>query len=66
MKLLKKEFALCMHPTGYIMLAAPLLVLVPGYPYAVSCFYMGLAIYFICLTAAGTFSAISHKSKKLI
>ena len=51
MELLKKEFALCMHPTGYIMLAAPLLVLVPGYPYAVTCFYMGLAIYFICLAA---------------
>lgn len=51
MKLLKKEFSLCMHPTGYIMLATTLLVLVPGYPYAVSCFYMGLAIFFICLTA---------------
>ena len=51
MKLLKKEFTLCMHPTGYIMLLAPLLVLVPGYPYTVSCFYMCLAIYFICLTA---------------
>ena len=51
MKLLKKEFALCMHPTGYIMLAAALLVMIPGYPYSVSCFYMGLAIYFICLTA---------------
>ena len=24
---------------------------VPGYPYGVSCFYMGLAIFFICLTA---------------
>jgi hypothetical protein len=26
-------------------------VLIPGYPYTVSCFYIGLAIYFICLTA---------------
>ena len=51
MKLLKKEFTLCMHPTGYIMLLGALLVLIPGYPYTVSCFYMGLAIYFICLTA---------------
>ena len=51
MKLLKKEFTLCMHPTGYIMLLAPLLVLVPGYPYTVSCCYMCLAVYFICLTA---------------
>ena len=51
LKLLKKEFTLCMHPTGYIMLLGALLVLIPGYPYPVSCFYMGLAIYFICLTA---------------
>ena len=40
-----------MHPTGYIMLLCTALILVPGYPYGVSCFYMGLAIYFICLTA---------------
>ena len=51
MKMLMKEWKLCMHPTGYIMLLCTALVLVPGYPYAVSCFYMGLAIYFICLTA---------------
>ena len=51
MKLLKKEFALCMHPTGFIMPLLSILVLVPGYPYGVSCFYTGLAIYFICLTA---------------
>ena len=51
MKLLKKEFTLCMHPTGYIMLLMSAFVLIPGYPYTVSCFYMGLAIYFICLTA---------------
>lgn len=51
MKLLIKEWKLCMHPTGYIMLLCTALILVPGYPYGVSCFYMGLAIYFICLTA---------------
>ena len=51
MKMLKKEWKLCMHPTGYIMLLCSALILVPGYPYGVSCFYMGLAIYFICLTA---------------
>ena len=51
MKLLMKEWKLCMHPTGYIMLLCTALILVPGYPYGVSCFYMGLAIYFICLTA---------------
>ena len=51
MKLLMKEWKLCMHPTGYLMPLMAGLVLVPGYPYGVSCFYMGLAIYFICLTA---------------
>ena len=51
MKLLKKEFILCMHPMGYIMLLMSAFVLIPGYPYTVSCFYMGLAVYFICLTA---------------
>ena len=51
MKLLMKEWKLCMHPTAYIMLLMTALVLVPGYPYGVTCFYMGLAIFFICLTA---------------
>jgi len=51
MKLLMKEWKLCIHPTAYIMLLCAALILVPGYPYGVSCFYMALAIYFICLTA---------------
>ncbi len=51
MKMLMKEWKLCMHPTGYIMLLCSALILVPGYPYGVTCFYMGLAIFFICLTA---------------
>ena len=51
MKMLMKEWTLCMHPMGYIMLLCSALILVPGYPYGVSCFYMGLAIFFICLTA---------------
>ena len=51
MNMLRKEWVLCMHPTGYIMPLGALLILVPGYPYGVCCFYTGLAIYFICLTA---------------
>lgn len=51
MKLLMKEWKLCMHPMGYIMLLCAAMVLIPGYPYGVSCFYMGLAFFFICLTA---------------
>ncbi|MBR4502619.1 MAG: ABC-2 transporter permease [Clostridia bacterium] len=51
MKLLMKEWKLCMHPTGYLMPLLAVLVLVPGYPYGVCCFFVGLAIFFICLTA---------------
>ena len=50
MNLLKKEFRLCMHPTAPMMLALSSLILVPAYPYAISCFYMTLAIFFTCLT----------------
>ena len=50
MKLLMKEWKLCMHPFAYIAPLLSALVLVPGYPYGVCCFYMALAIYFICLT----------------
>ena len=51
MKLLMKEWKLCMHPTGYLMPLMAGLVLVPGYPYGVCYFYVGLSIFFICLTA---------------
>ncbi len=51
MKLLMQEWKLCMHPTGYLMPLLAVLVLVPGYPYGVCCFFVGLAIFFICLTA---------------
>ena len=50
MKLLKKEFRLCLHPTGLIMPMLGSMVLIPNYPYAVSYFYMTLAIYFVCLS----------------
>ena len=51
MRLLKKEFRLCMHPTGYLMPFLGVLILVPNYPYAVSYFYVTLSIFFICLSA---------------
>ena len=51
MKMLIKEWKLCMHPMGYIMPLCAALVLVPGYPYGVCCFYTALAVFFICLTA---------------
>ncbi len=51
MKLLKKEIKLCMHPFGYLMPFLSALVLVPGYPYSVCCFYATLVVFFICLSA---------------
>lgn len=51
MKLLKKEFGLCMHPFGYLTPVFSAMVLIPGYPYTVCCFYTTLAIFFICLSA---------------
>ena len=49
--LLKKEFALCLHPTAIIFLSFAFLVFVPNYPYEVIFFFSGLSVFFICLTA---------------
>ena len=51
MKLLKKEFRLCMHPTVYLMALLSAMVLIPNYPYAVSFFYVTLSLFFVCITA---------------
>lgn len=50
-KLLKKEFALCLHPTCFIFLAFALFVFIPNYPYEVAYFFSGLSVFFVCLTA---------------
>ena len=50
-KLLAKEWKLCMHPMGFFIPLLCALVLVPNYPYGVCCFYVGLLIFFICLSA---------------
>ena len=50
-KLLLKEFRLCMHPFAYVSVLLSALVFVPGYPYGVCCFYVMLAVYFISLSA---------------
>ncbi len=50
MKLLKKEFRLCLHPTAPLFLALSTMILIPNYPYAVSFFYVTLGVFFICLT----------------
>lgn len=48
-KLIKKEFGLAMHPTVAIMIVLSFIVVIPNYPYAITFFYMTLAIYFTCL-----------------
>ena len=48
-KLLKKEFALSMHPTVPLMLLLAAMVLIPNYPYSVISFYSMLSIFFTCM-----------------
>ena len=57
MKLLKKEFRLCLHPTAPLFLMLCAMILIPNYPYAVSFFYMTLGVFFICLTGRETHDA---------
>ncbi len=51
LKLLKKEFSLCLHATSIAFLAFCVFVFIPNYPYEVMFFFSGLAIFFVCLTA---------------
>ncbi|MBQ6235779.1 MAG: ABC-2 transporter permease [Clostridia bacterium] len=44
--LLNKEFKLCLHPAVFIYLALILMLLIPNYPYLVSCFFVCNAIFF--------------------
>ena len=39
LNLIKKEIALCLHPTAFIFLAFAALVFVPNYPYEVIFFF---------------------------
>lgn len=48
-ELLKKEFTLALHPTGWLFLGLSAMVLIPNYPYYVIFFYTGLALFFTCL-----------------
>lgn len=47
--LLKKEILLTMHPTAILFLFLSALLIVPNYPYYVTFFYTGLAVFFTCL-----------------
>ncbi|MBR6050272.1 MAG: ABC-2 transporter permease [Clostridia bacterium] len=48
--LIKKEFALAMHPTAPLFLALSSMLLIPNYPYLVAFFYTGLSVFFTCLS----------------
>ena len=49
--LIKKELALCMHPTAFIFLSFAVLVFVPNYPYEVIFFFSCLSVFFCCMKA---------------
>ena len=49
LNLIKKEIALCMHPTAFIFLLFAVLVFVPNYPYEVIFFFSCLSIFFCCM-----------------
>lgn len=48
-KLLLKECKLAMHPTAPLFLLLSAMLMIPNYPYYVTFFYTGLAIFFTCL-----------------
>ena len=50
-RLLKKEFLLAAHPTGYLFLGLAAMMLIPSYPLTVTFFYPCLGIFFVCMTA---------------
>ena len=49
LKLLRKEWTLCLHPAALIMLGLSTLTLIPNYPYTVSFFYTTLGLFFISI-----------------
>ena len=51
LNLIRKELALCMHPTAFIFLFFVVLVFVPNYPYEVIFFFSCLSVFFCCMMA---------------
>ena len=49
LKLIKKEFALTLHPTNVVFLFFAAFVFIPNYPYEVMFFFSSLSAYFACL-----------------
>ena len=46
LNLIRKELALCMHPTAFIFIIYAALVFVPNYPYEVNYIFSCLSEYF--------------------
>ena len=51
LSLIKKEIALCLHPTAFIFLFFAVLVFVPNYPYEVIFFFSSLSVFFCYMMA---------------
>ena len=49
LNLIKKEIALCLHPTAFIFLSFAALVFAPNYPYEVIFFFSCLSVFFCCM-----------------
>lgn len=49
LNLIRKELALCMHPTAFIFLFFAVLVFVPNYPYEAIFFFSCLSVFFCCM-----------------
>lgn len=47
--LLFKELKLSAHPTLFIFMIFPCMLLIPNYPYTVTYFYITLAVFFTCM-----------------
>ena len=70
LKLIKKEFALALHPTCVVFLFFAAFVFIPNYPYEVMFFFSALAAYFVCLTGRENkdlcFTCALHVEKKSV
>ncbi len=51
LSLIRKELALCMHPTAFLFLFFAVLVFIPYYPYEVVFFFSCLSLFFCCMKA---------------
>ena len=67
-RLLKKEFALALHPTAFVYPLFAAFVFIPNYPYEVAFFFATLSVFLTCITGREngdpTFTALLPVAKK--